>query len=93
VKHQKTKCKSKLRTKTKECIVTTKRSCSYKEEVEELKGLVDLKKKAKTMKKVTMTIATLASYTQEKTKRSKTMGGKHQKTNASQNQEQNHKNM
>jgi hypothetical protein len=38
----------------------TKRSCSYKEEGEELKGLVDLKKKAKMMKKVTTTIAALA---------------------------------
>jgi hypothetical protein len=53
-----------------------KRSCSHEKEGQEPRGLAHLKKKAMTMKKVTMTIVAHASYTQERTKGNKTMGGK-----------------
>jgi hypothetical protein len=40
-----------------------KRSCSHEEEGQKLKGFTHLKKKAMTMKKVTMTIVVPTSYT------------------------------
>jgi hypothetical protein len=73
--HQKTKCKPKPKTKAEECVVMAKRSCSH-EEGQKPRGLAHLKNKATTMKKATMIIVALASYKQERTKGSKTMGGK-----------------
>ncbi len=45
------------------------------------------------MKKVMMIIIALASYTQERAKGSKTMGGNTKKQVQAKNQEQNHKNV
>jgi len=44
-----------------------KRSCSHEEEGQKPRGFVHFKKKATMMKKATMTIVVLTSYTQEKT--------------------------
>ncbi len=52
-----------------------KKSYSHEEASQKPRGLVNLKKKATTMKKVTTTIAAPTSYTQEKTKGGNTMGG------------------
>jgi len=90
---KKTKRKPKLGTKAKELVVMTKRSCSHEEKCQEPKKIAQLKKKAMMMKKVMMIIIALASYTQERAKGSKTMGGNTKKQVQAKNQEQNHKNV